>query len=96
MANNFKIQLHQEQNDLHLKLKGDFDGTSAFELINLLKGAAHPDKIFIHTNELKIIFPFGSEVFKSNLFKLNGTASKLIFTGKNKHSFMLKNEVNAI
>jgi hypothetical protein len=95
MANNFKIQPHRDKDDLHLQLKGDFDGTSALELINILKDAVYPGKILIHTDGLKKIYPFGWEVFESNLFRLNGNICKLIFTGKNKHHFMPKKEVPA-
>ena len=95
MANNFKIQPHRDKDDLHLQLKGDFDGTSALELINALIDRPYTGKIIIHTDGLKKIYPFGWEVFESNLFRLNGNICKLIFTGKNKHHFMPKKEVSA-
>lgn len=34
MAANFRISTHRNSENLHLKLYGDFDGTSAHELIN--------------------------------------------------------------
>ena len=37
MAANFRILVHKNNKIIHLKLSGDFDGTSAYELINLLK-----------------------------------------------------------
>jgi len=37
MALNFKIICHKNSENLHLKLMGDFDGSSAYELINTLK-----------------------------------------------------------
>ena len=37
MASNFRLFLHETGDSLHLKLYGDFDGSSAHELINALK-----------------------------------------------------------
>lgn len=65
MASNFRIIRHQNSENLHLKLIGDFDGTSADELVNALdtsKGVQ--GKIFIHTSSLKSMNPFGAELFK--------------------------------
>jgi hypothetical protein len=36
MASNFKILVHRNSENLHLKLTGDFDGTSAQKLLNAL------------------------------------------------------------
>ena len=54
MASNFKILTQQNNGDLHLKLKGDFDGSSAFELINALKAHnGRAGKIVIDTSGLE-------------------------------------------
>ena len=37
MASNFRILKHQNGDNLHLKLAGNFDGTSAWEVFNTLK-----------------------------------------------------------
>lgn len=37
MAHNFKINIHRTIDNLYLRLMGDFDGSSAFELFNALK-----------------------------------------------------------
>lgn len=58
MASNFRISTHRSSESLHLKLVGDFDGSSAFELINVLKknwNGAY--RVFIHTDSLKDINP---------------------------------------
>jgi hypothetical protein len=61
---------------------GDFDGSSAYQLINLLtKNGLSASKIFIHTNALKSIVPFGRDVFQSNLNQLKGKPLPLVFTG---------------
>ena len=36
MASNFQIYSFKTRDSLHLKLAGDFDGSSAYELINTL------------------------------------------------------------
>ena len=41
MALNFKILCHQGSDGLQLKLMGDFDGSSAYELINTLEAHRH-------------------------------------------------------
>jgi hypothetical protein len=65
MASNFQIFSLKNRNSIHLKLAGDFDGSSAYELIRTLtehgKGFY---EIFIDTNDLKSIHPYGREVFQ--------------------------------
>ena len=84
MAKNFKISTHRNDENLHLKLMGDFDGTSAFELLNVLKGKSdRTSKVFIHTRGLRNIYPFGLNVFHNNLNVLKGKFVELVFTGEN-------------
>jgi anti-anti-sigma regulatory factor len=64
MAVNFRIVKHQNSDALHFKLLGDFDGTSADELVNtLLSCKRRHGKVFIHTSGLKSMHPFGAELF---------------------------------
>jgi len=64
MASNFRIFSHRNSDNLHLKLKGDFDGSSAHQLINTPKEQnGNVSKIFIHTYNLSSMNPFGLEVF---------------------------------
>ena len=82
MASNFKIFCHQNSDNLHLKLLGDFDGASAYELIHTLKKYhGNNGKVFIHTCALSSVHPFGLEVFQKNssIKKLSQT---LTFTGE--------------
>jgi len=63
---------------------GDFDGTSAHELLNLMKkNCGNVDKVFIHTTGLTHIYPFGLDTFHNNLYVLTGKPIRLIFTGNN-------------
>jgi len=83
MAANFRILCHQNKKNLHLKLTGDFDGSSAHELINMLdQRSGNVVRIFIHTGNLKSVHPFGRAVFQ-NMLSLPFTKSQLIFTGEN-------------
>ena len=86
MASNFRILFHKTRDSLHLKLDGDFDGNSAHELINaLIKHGTSFYQIFIDTNDLKTIHPFGRAVFQKKLDTFNKQLSNLIFIGKNEH-----------
>jgi anti-anti-sigma regulatory factor len=86
MASNFQIFSYKTKDSLHLKLNGDFDGNSAYELINTLNEAGTGFwEIFIDTNGLKTIHPFGRDVFEKNLSNLNNKLSNLIFIGEKRH-----------
>jgi hypothetical protein len=63
---------------------GDFDATSAYELIYAIKKLPEDIlKIFIHTDGLKDISPFGLDVFHRNMSPYDAQARKLVFTGNN-------------
>ena len=88
MATNFRITVHRNGENLHLKLTGDFDGTSAHELLNILKKRAdHTSRALIHTGSLRSIHPFGLKVFHANLDVLKGKSVELIFTGEHAPQF---------
>ena len=81
MAPNFRIIASKNGNVFHLELIGDFDGTSAFELINVLKECpADNSKIFIHSGGLKNVSPFGEDLFFKMLAPINGRPSRFVFT----------------
>ena len=87
MASNFQLLSYRNKVNLHLQLYGDFDGYSAFELINTLKKNGRDFiQIFVDTNDLDKLYPFGLDVFQNN----NAMAKKcssFIFIGKYKHNF---------
>ena len=83
MASNFKISGRHKNATMEIRLAGDFDGTSACELLNFL--AEHCDgaaRVFVNTKGLKEIYPFGVETFQNNLYLLKGRGLRLFFTGK--------------
>jgi hypothetical protein len=87
MASNFKIFSFETSDSLHLKLEGDFDGSSALELINTLEeyGVGFR-QILIDTNDLKTIYPFGRNMFQKNLGRFNKKLNRIIFIGANEHN----------
>lgn len=81
MASNFKIVRHQDNDNLHLKLLGDFDGTSADELVNVLDSSdGVQGKIFIHTSSLKSMHPFGADLFSCRCRRV--TRQNIILIGE--------------
>jgi anti-anti-sigma regulatory factor len=84
MASNFGIAIDKNSDGVGLKLEGDFDATSAYELTFAIKKLPeNTGKISIHTNGLKNIYPFGLEVFHKFMNSLNGQSTKIVFTGNN-------------
>jgi anti-anti-sigma regulatory factor len=82
MAANFEIAVDRTSNVYVLKLEGDFDATSAYELIYAIKKLpAKAAKIAIHTSGLKNIYPFGIDVFHRFMRSLNGQSVPIKFTG---------------
>jgi len=83
MAFNFRISVHRNSDNLHLKLMGDFDGSSAWELINVLKKNDNSVfRVIIHTNSLKNIYPFGRDTFQQNFRDLKDRSDRILFTGE--------------
>jgi anti-anti-sigma regulatory factor len=83
MANNFKLLSNHVAENILLKLYGDFDGSSACELINVLKNYRKgSNRIIIDTNNLNIIHSFGADVFKRNLGILDVNKNNITITGK--------------
>lgn len=84
MASNFRISIHRNADSVDLKLIGDFDGTSACELLNALKENCDGVlRVFINTSGLKNIYPFGQDTFQNSLYLLKDRPFRLAFTGKN-------------
>ena len=82
MEPNFKIFSHQNSDNLHLKLMGDFDGSSAYELIHTLeKYNDNTGRVFIHTCALSSVHPFGLNIFQKN-GSIKKLSQSLTFTGE--------------
>ncbi|MCF8143630.1 MAG: hypothetical protein K9N21_06885 [Deltaproteobacteria bacterium] len=83
MAYNFRILTHQNSENVHLKLMGDFDGSSACELLNALKTYSNrANRVFIHTDGLKDVDVFGKLVFQSDFSEISQQPGGFVFTGE--------------
>ena len=84
MAVKFRIIVHQNDDNLHLRLEGDFDSSAAEELLSALeKLCRFASRAFIHTNGLRHIDPLGRSVFRKHfdVQKSDRTCWPLDFTG---------------
>lgn len=84
MAANFRVNTKEISNQsLALQLFGDFDGSSACELINLLDESVKKTfKVAIDTDGLKTINTFGLNVFLPRMSLLNNTRVEIEVTGR--------------
>ncbi len=89
MAVNFRIASKELGNQCtSLKLFGDFDGSSAWELINALdENRRETGSIAIITDGLRAIHAFGLDVFLPNLSKMKKTRVNIQVTGRFREVF---------
>jgi hypothetical protein len=84
MSQNFKIDFRLSKGNLHVIPEGDFDNFSAYELVHLLHEQYEgKGKVFINTQKLCKICPFGCKLFKSRLDKNRLPVHRLFFKGEN-------------
>jgi hypothetical protein len=83
MSTNFQIQFKKSKGNLHIQTKGDFDGSSAWELINLIHDQYDgKGRVFIDTRNLDEIHPFGCNTFQCRLNIEVLPTNRLCFKGK--------------
>jgi hypothetical protein len=83
MTSDFKILVHRNSDNLHVKLLGEFDGSSAHQLLNFLeKHCRKASTVFINTNCLRDVVPFGRNIFQANLAPLQRKPVRFVFTGE--------------
>ncbi len=88
MPARFQLFSNLNQNILHLKLQGEFDGSAACELIRKIEeDVSGASKILVDTTELRRIHPFGRTVLQNRLNPLSRKLYGLSFVGKYKHQF---------
>ncbi len=82
MGSNFTIYRHRTNKRIRLQLSGDFDGSSAWELLNEIHRDLdlHP-KVVVDTQGLKHIEPFGVAVFHANLSMKRHAGDRIRFIG---------------
>ncbi len=80
MSHSFRIFIHLNDDNLHLKLAGDFDGTAAQELLGAIGSyGLCAKRIFIHTSGLESIQSDGRKALESGLYHVD--RRRLVFTG---------------
>ena len=86
MSANFQIMFIKKNGDLHIDPRGDFDGSSAWELVNLLKEKYDgKGQVIIYTNNLLDVCPFGCSTFQYRLNLSQVPANRLSFKGEKGH-----------
>jgi hypothetical protein len=84
MASNFRIFTSRSSDSIHLKLIGDFDGSSAHALVNYIReNCKKTHNVVIHTSRLRSVHPFGRNTFHSHLSSLRRPSFRLSFIGDN-------------
>ena len=84
MSADFHMQYHHNHDNLHVRIQGIFDGSSAHELLNLfLKEYRCGGRVFVDTVGLRDIVPFGGKVLQARLCQTPVPASQLFFKGEN-------------
>ena len=68
---------------MHLRLIGDFDGSSAYQLVDKLKEyCIKSDHVIIDTNALREIHTFGLNILSYHMLTLKGPLSNITFVGE--------------
>ncbi|RPH52863.1 MAG: hypothetical protein EHM85_01225 [Desulfobacteraceae bacterium] len=84
MASNFMISIDRSTENIQIRLAGDFDGSSALHLLYLMNDCLKDSKkIFINTDFLGNIEPFGINVFRYNVGLIAKYSNRIIFSGEN-------------
>ena len=93
MTSDFEILMHQNSDNLHLKLAGSFDAPAAQQLCSFIKAyGGGAGRIFIHTSDIKQIDYVAPSIFRSSLYGLSKNFfTKLVFTGKEAATLAPKN-----
>lgn len=82
MATNFRISVRTHQQTVRLRLSGDFDGSSAHELIKTLaRNTPKTRRIEVNTDGLRHVSPYGCSVFEAHLNLPPHCLEQVVFTG---------------
>ncbi|HKZ17530.1 MAG TPA: hypothetical protein VJ161_08735 [Geobacteraceae bacterium] len=83
MSVNFSIEHRKSKGNLHVRPRGDFDGSSAFELVNLLHEKYDGEgRVIIYTRGLCRVYPFGCSTFQDRLNVRIVPAEQIWFSGE--------------
>lgn len=79
MSSNFQMQCKTSNGNLHIRPKGDFDGTSAWELIHLMRDKYDgKGRVFIDTHHMRKMHGFGCSTFRCR-FHQGGVPARCLF-----------------
>lgn len=91
MSTNFKIESKRHNGDWHIMPVGDFDGSSAWELINLLTDKYNGEKrVLIETRNLRTVRPFGCSMFQCQFHQCRIPTNRIVFKGEKGHALAPK------
>jgi hypothetical protein len=83
MSSNFQVEYKKSNGNLHVHPSGDFDGSSAWELVNLLHEQYDGQgQVYIDTGSLKELCPFGCSTFQYRLNRQQLPFERLYFKGE--------------
>lgn len=86
MNGNFQIEFKKMNGNLHVRPRGDFDGSSACQLLNLLHERYEgKGDVIIDTQHLREICPFGCRTFQCRLNRRCLPCDRLFFSGEKGH-----------
>jgi anti-anti-sigma regulatory factor len=78
----FDIATDKISDGYSLKLSGEFDATSAYELVYAIKKLADkPVRIYVNTSKLRKIHPFGLEVLNRAMRFSGRNSAQVVFRG---------------
>lgn len=69
MENNFTMETYKQEKDLHIDMKGTFDGASAFALIQRIEKQIQGtnNNVYVETQNISKVYPFGRTILSSNI-----------------------------
>ena len=83
MPSNFRLLVHPNSENLHIKLIGDFDASAATALLeSLQKHRPHFKRIFIHTSCLNTIKTAAAKSFQHRYNLPYEDIDDIVFTGE--------------
>ena len=83
MNNRFRIEFKESNGNLHIRPKGQLDGSSACALLRFLHNHYEGSgRVFIETNDLDELHPFGCQTFQKRLNRQRIPPDRIFFKGE--------------
>lgn len=83
MESDFGISVYRYKKNIVIKLSGDFDESSALQLLGLMRNCLkETDQIIIQTDYIGSIEPLALNLFRYNIGSLVKHSTKFVFTGE--------------